>query len=216
MPKDGRAREGTLILVLGLASCGPPLGIYRFEEVRAVTPAALEAVDPGQYPDPEAAFLLRIEFSSPDDLEARSEGGDLYVHADFCPLRDPFRIWVHGPYYGDRSRYNATRRYERLPDGRIHVTIEGENRHPPRDPRTHRYVYTAYLIPYIRANPAPGAVRKEGYDLRAASRDLCLRIDHPGYYLTPSRSATFVVPRAAIAQALREMAGPTGLRPRPR
>jgi hypothetical protein len=45
------------------------------------------------------------------------------------------------------------------------------------------------------------------YDLRTAHRDVCVRIDSPGYYVTPSQSNVFVVPASAIDAALMTTSG---------
>lgn len=189
--------------VLALGGCGPALGEYRVDDVRVVNWASLERADPELGADRSTDFLVRVQFSSATDVEVASDGGDLYVHADFCPFRSEYRIGAFGPYYGDRSRYGELRRNIRENrDGTKVIVVEGENLHPPRDPRTGRYVYTAYIIPYATAFEGPGRER-EGYDLRTSARDLCLRLDHPGYYLTRSKSQTFTVSRTAISAALR-------------
>lgn len=203
MSNSGRTIAGLILASACLAGCGPPLGDYRFENARLVSWAEFSRIEPEQFPEALSPDMLRIEFSSERDLETASEGGDLYLHADYCPAADPFRIASFGPYYGERSRYNSrVVSSETLPDGRIRQVMAGENRHPPRDPRTNRYVYSAYLIPSRPPSSRPG-LQREGYDLRADARDLCLRFERTGYFLTPSRSRTFIVPGAAIAAALR-------------
>jgi len=198
------ATSGALILLLALGGCGPHLGNYRYENVRLVDRAAFEALDLDTYSPAASPDLLRIEFSSEVDLESASggSGSGLYVMADFCPLSDDYGITALGPYYNDRSPYTLLNRRERaLPGGG--VAIEGEQLHPSRDPRTNRYVYTAYVFPSQPARSGAQGEAREAYDLRAGVRDLCLRIDHPGYYLTASRSEIFVIPGAAVAAALR-------------
>lgn len=196
----GLTTAGTLILLLSWCR-GPHLGTYRFENARLVDSTVLAAIDdhPAAHISPD---LIRIEFTSEQDLKVASGGGDLYVHADFCPFGDEYRLLVLGPYYNDRSPYRLlNRRERRLPDGRI--TVEGEQIHPARDRRTDRYLYTAYLVPSRPARNGIHGEPREGYDLRNSIRDLCLRIDHPGYYLTRSRSDIFMIPGTAVAQASR-------------
>jgi hypothetical protein len=53
----------------------------------------------------------------------------------------------------------------------------------------------------------PGVADQFAYDLRRQSRDLCMRIEHPDYVITPSKSEVFVVPTALIQRALAR--GPT-------
>ena len=188
-------------LIFGLAMCrGPYLGTYRFENARLVDSAALAAIDRERPSTGANASLIRIEFTSDQDVEAAAGDDQLYVHADFCPGHDEYRLHVIGPYYNDRSRYGRTRSIERtLPDGRKQVAVVPiDDPRPSRDPRTNRYVYTAYVVPTQPATQFSGP-----YDLRSETRDLCLWIDHPGYYLTRSQSDVFVIPGAAIAAALR-------------
>ena len=190
------------IFLLAFCGPGPHLGTYRFENARLVDSSALAAID--VHPITETSpDLIRIEFTSDQDLETASGGGGsgLYVHADFCPGHDEYRLLVIGPYYGDRSPYGRYRRIERtLPDGRKQVEmVSVDDPHPTRDPRTNRYLYTAYIVPSKPATQFSGP-----YDLRSEVRDLCLWIDHPGYYRSRSQSDVFVIPGAAIAAALRQ------------
>jgi hypothetical protein len=202
---------GALIVSLVLSGCGPHLGNYRYENVGLVDRAALDALDLGDYPLGPSPDLLRVEFSSEEDLESASggSGSGLYVKADFCPFSDEYGVTAFGPYYNDRSPYTLLNRTERaLPGGG--VAIEGEQRHPSRDPRTNRYVYTTYVVPSQPVRSGAQGEAREAYDLRAGVRDLCLRIDHPGYYLTPSRSGIFVIPGAAVAAALQRTSPSSG------
>jgi hypothetical protein len=137
------------------------------------------------------------------DLEELSGGRDLYVHADFCPFKRRYMIDMRGPYYADQSRYT----FSGVPPEGIQVKY----RHPPRDERTGRYLYTAYVFP---SRPMPGEPPTvtnlpdhDPYDLRTAHRDVCVRIDSPGYYITPSQSKVFVVPSSAIDAALGRASG---------
>jgi hypothetical protein len=196
------------LLILALTMCrGPYLGSYRFENARLVDSSAVAAIEPG-HPALEATTkLIRIEFTSDQDLETASggSGSGLYVHADFCPGHDEYRLAVLGPYYDDRSPYSRSRLIERLlPDGRKQTeAVPTDDPHPTRDPRSNRYLYTAYIFPSRPANSFDGT-RHAGYDLRRETGDLCLWIDHPGYYLTRSQSDVFVIPGAVIAAALRQ------------
>ncbi len=192
------------LLVLALSMCrGPHLGSYRFENARLVDSAVLASIEPAHPVIATNSNFIRIEFTSDQDLETTSggSGSGLYVHADFCPGHDESRLLVIGPYYNDRSPYGRSRLIERtLPDGRKQgEAIPIDDPHPTRDPRTNRYLYTAYIVP-----SAPADQFSAAYDLRSAVRDLCLWIDHPGYYLTRSQSDVFVIPGAAIAATLRQ------------
>lgn len=193
-----------VLLILALTMCrGPYLGSYRFENARLVDSSALATIEPSHPALEEATQLIRIEFTSDQDLETASGGSGpgLYVHGDFCPGHDEYRLAALGPYCGDRSPYTRRNRRERpLPNGG--VAIDGDQLHPSRDPRSGRYLYTAYIFPSRPANSFDGT-RHESYDLRRDGRDLCLWIDHPGYYVTRSQSDVFVIPRGAIAAALR-------------
>jgi hypothetical protein len=187
--------------LLLLAACGPYLGHYRFERVDLVLVSRLEAIDAGEVPDPHSGQLLRIVFTSDVDVETASggTGSGLYIQADFCPFRD-WRLLVSGPYYGDLSPFPPTPPAQQLANGVVLVPSIA-NRHPPRDGRTGRFVYTAYIAPSRVAAPSPGS-DVQPYDLHGLKKDLCLRLDHPGYYLTASRSSVFVVPAGAIRAAL--------------
>lgn len=192
-------RTGTLILIGLLAGCGNPLGTYHVRRVTVVPGSALKTVDPEECSSCNPGQqLLRIEFTSTTDLEAASGGHDLYVHGDFCPLKNEYQLGILGPYYNDRPRLLSRRitSYRKSPDGRVVMSVESENRHPTRD-ATDRYVYTAYLAPSESAGQFSAA-----YDLRRDTRDLCLRIVSPGYYLIPSRSQVFKISGATIQTAL--------------
>ena len=197
---------GTLLL-LALSKCrGPYLGNYRFENARLVDAALLATIDPDGPGVEGTRGLIRIEFTSDQDVEAATGGSaQLYVHGDFCPGHDEYRLSVIGPYYNDRPRYDRSPSTERTPpDGRRDVDVAAVDApRPTRDPRTNRFVYTAYIEPSKPAGQFSGP-----YDLRSEVRDLCLWIDHPGYFLTRSQSDVFVIPGAAIAAALRQTPDP--------
>lgn len=185
---------------LFLAACGPDLGQYEIRDVRLVPAEKLAEIDNSPSYDGPEKYLLRIEFTSPTNLEEVSEGGDLYVHGDFCPFKDEYRLSLLGPFYNDQSRLLSTRvtSYEKLPDGRERMSVESTNRNPVREPATGRFVYTAYLIP-----SAPKDQFSEAYDLRRDTRgDLCLRIDHPGYYVTRSKSDVFKLQASSVRNLL--------------
>ena len=190
----------TAFVALGLlAACGKPLGTHEVQKVTLVPADRPGQIDSSWPYTGAERELLRIEFASTTDLEAASEGGDLYVHGDFCPFEDEYQFGVIGPYYNDHLRLLSRRTalHEKLPDGRVRLSVESTNRKPALDPDTKRYVYTAYLIPSAPKDQFSGA-----YDLRRDNRDICLRIDHPGYYLIPSQSKVFKIDRTLIRRAL--------------
>ncbi|HEX5181782.1 MAG TPA: hypothetical protein VFW19_01395 [Allosphingosinicella sp.] len=179
-----------LALLPFLSDCGPPLGVYRIDRVDIVAASRLLDIDPRwdlESPSP----LLRIVFTSDQDVETASggTGSGLYLWGDFCPFGDGSRLRVAGPYYGDRSIFPPATT-KRLPRG-VHEVSSAPNRHPPRDPRTGRFIYTGYLF-----------LRGAAYDLTRDHRDICLGLSHPGYYLTRSRSDVFTLPAASVAAAI--------------
>jgi hypothetical protein len=181
-----------------LAGCGRQLGEYRFDGADPADVAAAEKIDRDISGYPAGSRAIRIRFSSAVDLEELTGGHDLYVHADFCPFKRRYMIDVWGPFYSDQSRYVFS--------GVPPEVVQVKYRHPPRDERTGRYLYTAYVLP---ARPMPGVPPTvtnlpdhDPYNLRTAHRDVCLRIDSPGYYITPSQSNVFVVPASAIDAVL--------------
>ena len=184
----------TALTAICLSGCGKPLGEYRFENARVVPGDALTRIDPRGALAPSDSYLIRIEFSSNTDLESLKPG-DLYVHGDFCPFRERYALRIMGPYYTDRPRYIFTAEEAAVDGVKAVPSTASEdgsysyypNRHPKRDPRTGRYIYTAYLSPY---------------DTRQDHRDLCLQVDSAGYSITESRSKRFVIPAAAIAAAI--------------
>jgi hypothetical protein len=170
-----------------LAACGKALGEYEVRDVRIVSGDAVKAINPDIDPDPQ---MLRIEFTSATDLYEASDGGGegLYVMASFCPFQDKKPLSVTKPYYSDRRPYDPVTHTERR---------------PAKDP-TGKYVYTSYLR--LRGeesvNRGDGHLDFTGYDFRKQQADVCLRIERPGYFLTPSQSRVFIIPAAMIRRAL--------------
>jgi hypothetical protein len=182
-----------------LSGCGNPLGKYDVRRVTLVPGSTLKTVDPdGCSSCDSKPQLLRIEFVSTTDLETASGGHALYIHGDFCPFKNEYQLGIFGPYYNDQPRllYRRITSYHKAPDGRITMSVDSKNRHPTRN-ATGGYVYTAYLAP-----SEPAEQFSSAYDLRREVRDLCLRIDSPGYYLIPSRSELFRIPASTIQTAL--------------
>ena len=188
-----------------LVACGKPLGTYTVREVSVVPGEAVKIIEPNIDPSPQ---MLRIEFTSKTDMYEASDGGGegLYVMSSLCPYNGKAPIYVSDVYYNDQSRYGPTRVLERkvLPDGRVFERVEGQDRRPTKNPATGEFTYTTY----IRLSGTGSVDRGDGqansttYDLRRQARDLCLRIDHPGYFITPSRSRVFTIPGAMIRSAL--------------
>ena len=187
-----------MVALAALAACGKPLGIYEVQNVTLVSASSLGKIDADSSYTGTERELLRIEFTSTTDLEDASEGGELYVHGDYCPFKDMYQLGVIGPFYNDQPRLLSRRvaSHEGLSDGRVQMTVKAHNRNPVRN-RTGRYVYTAYLIP-----SAPKDQFSDAYDVRRRGEDICLRIDHPGYYLVPSRSKVFMIGGNVIQRAL--------------
>jgi len=68
---------------------------------------------------------------------------------------------------------------------------------------TGEYTYTAYLIPFQKQfhknrDNTP-------YDISNDKRDICLRLDSPGYYLIPSQSNLFRISRSTIDGLLSDL-----------
>lgn len=191
-------------MVLPLAACGKPLGKYEVRDVQIVSSDT--------EPDDRAARteieVLRIEFTSDTDLYEASDGGGegLYVRASFCPYDEDRAFAIGEPYYNDRSRYGPTNVLNRkvLSGGRIIEEVDTVERRPVKNPTTNQYGYTTYLPLQRdpRATEKPGQFEQIGYDLRQQPRDVCLRIHHPGYFITPSRSNVFKLPVSFISEAL--------------
>jgi hypothetical protein len=181
-------RIGSVAALTLATACGKPLGTYEVRDVRLVRGEAVKAIEPYIEPDPQ---MLRIEFASKTDLYEASDGGGegLYVYASFFPFQDKSPLYVSEPYYNDRQRYDP---------------VTHEDRRPLKDHTTGDYVYTTYLRLRGDAsvNRGHGRLDFTGYDLRRQHADLCLRIHHPGYFITPSRSRVFKVPGPMIRRAL--------------
>jgi hypothetical protein len=182
-----------------LAECGANLGNYRVDSVRLVPLSTFERADGERHADLGASSLLRVVFSSTTDIATVVGSGDLYIWADFCDSEGARQISSFGPYYGDRSRYD--RQSPDDPSDNREFTKAQLEAHPPREPATGRFVYTAYLVPSAPARH--GQFPRQAYDLSSDHRDLCLRLDHPGYYLGRSRSGMFTLSGASVVQALR-------------
>jgi hypothetical protein len=179
-------RVSVATLTLALAACGKPLGTYEVRDVKVVPVAPLRTIDPEIDADPE---MLRIEFTSKTDLYEAVGGDALYVFASFCPFQDKSPIYVSEPYYNDQRRYDP-------------VTQRGQR--PTKKTGTGEYVYTTYLRLSGKesVNRGDGRLDFTAYDFRKQQPDICLRIEHPGYYVLPSRSQVFVLPAAMIRRAL--------------
>ncbi len=195
---------GALITLPLVAACGKPLGEY---EVQEVTVVAANAEPDRRGVEKSDTQMLRIEFISKTDLYEASDGGGegLYVLASFCPYNAKRMLYVSEAYYDDRSRYGPARVLDRkvLPDGRIRGKIQGNDRRPIKNPTTGEYTYTTYLALDRSATPErSGRPEQIGYDLRRQRQNLCLRVDHPGYFITPSQSEVFIIPTLMIQRAL--------------
>jgi len=183
------ARSAAFATLALLTACGKPLGTYEVGDVKLVPGSALEKIEPYRKLGPD---LLRIEFTSATDLyEASKGGGGLYLWGSFCPYDADRRLRTFGPYYNDRNLYPSA-----VDDnGKV---VEIPDVRPIRDPRTGKYIYTGYLD---LASPSDYAWDPP-YDLRRQAADICLRIDNPGYFITPSRSRVFKIPAAMIRASL--------------
>ncbi len=196
-------RYAAVIALTLPAACGKPLGEY---QVRNVYVVAADAEPEHRAEKPETQ-MLRVEFTSKTSLYDASDGGGegLYVIASFCPYDERRKLYIGEPYYDDRSRYGPARVLERkvLLDGKVIEKIASNDRRPRKNPVTSDYTYTTYLaLERAGESERPGWPEQLAYDLRRQPRDLCLRIDHPGYFITPSRSQVFTVPSAKIQSAL--------------
>lgn len=196
-------RFAAFVIFLTLVACGKPLGEY---EARNVTVVASGA-EPDRQVEKSETHMLRVEFTSKTDLYEASDGGGegLYVFSSFCPYDEKRTLYVGEPYYDDRSRYGPTRVLEGevLTDGRSIYKVEIDERRPTKNLVTGEFTYTTYLALARVARPEqPGRDEQLAYDLRRQPRDLCLRINHPGYFITPSRSRVFKVPALLIKRAV--------------
>lgn len=183
----GRDRYRFILAALLLSGCGKPLGTYRVDKVSAIDSRHIATIEGSDWYHFSEPLALRIDFSSNTDLVAVNGGGSLYVHGDFCPLRDRYKLSITGPYPDDKAIFY---RPSEKPAKSGEPAVKWETRHPTRD-RQGRYHYTAYIR---TDDPA--------YDLRRGQRDYCLRIDHPDIDLIPSQSAVFVLRGADAAQAM--------------
>jgi hypothetical protein len=178
-----RVCVGTFLLAL--AACGKPLGTYEVRDIRLVSGSVFKIVEPGVEVEPQ---MLRIEFTSKTDMYNAAGDAQLYVFASFCPFQDKSPVYVSRPYFNDRPTYDLTTQ---------------KVMRPVKD-ASGRYVYTTYmsLNGNESVNRNDGRLEFTGYDLRRQPVDLCVRIEHPGYFITPSRSRVFVLPAAMIRRAL--------------
>ncbi|HJQ15434.1 MAG TPA: hypothetical protein VJ859_00370 [Allosphingosinicella sp.] len=172
-----------------LSGCGQYLGDYAVEGVRIVPelplPFGREITPYGQY--------LQVNISSTTSLTAISDKVDgVYVHADFCPLRDSHRLIAFRPVGlggEDLGLPSSAPQQRSDPDGRYHYRI---------------FVVVAHPMPGVEYSTT--AMERPRYDIRTAKRDLCLRLFAPGYNLIPSRSQTIRVSATAISAAVRSNA----------
>jgi hypothetical protein len=182
-----RDRYRFLLAALLLSSCGKPLGAYRVDKVSAIDSRHIATIEGSDWSHFSKPLVLRIDFSSTTDLIAVNGGGGLYIHGDFCPFRDRYKLAITGPYPDDKTIFYKLRE-EPAKGGE--AAAKWETRHPTRDGQG-RYHYTAYL-----------RTDDPTYDLRRGQRDYCLRIDHPDIDLIPSQSAVFVLRGADAAKAM--------------
>ena len=198
-------RFALLALLALLGACGRPLGDYAVRKVEIVRADA----EPDRLVQNYNTQMLRVEFTSKTDLYEASDGGGegLYVFSSFCPYDEERTLYVGEPYYDDRSRYGPPRVLEgKVPINRS-IEVETDYRRPTKNLATGDFTYTTYLALAQAARPKqPGRDEQLAYDLRRQPRDLCLRINHPGYFITPSRSRVFTVPAAMIRFAKLERA----------
>jgi hypothetical protein len=182
-------RLAFLILAATLVSCGKPLGSYQVTSVTLVPSSTLKKVDPAECGncDP-GSELLRIELRSQTNLYDATDGAGSYVLASFCPYDENRVLYTSEPYYDDRGNYDPRTRKD-LP--------------PVKNAKTNDYLYTTYLAVTEAGTPArSGQIEQIAYDLRRQPQDLCLRLFHPGYYITRSQSRVILVPAAMIRRAL--------------
>jgi hypothetical protein len=185
-----------------LSACGEYLGDQRFDGVRLVS--ARPQMGEGET---DYGGYLEVSFSSDENLGPVIGRASLYVHGDFCPIRDRYKFAVFGPYASGKAlKQGPGTSVEVLPRKASGQRVFWMTPGPPPDlkPGTHgRYHYTAYIVP---AHPMPGVEYADlsadsRYNLVTAGRNVCLRIDSPGYNIVPSRSATIVVPASDIRAA---------------
>ena len=182
----GLSRTLVLTLAVGvLPSCGQYLGDYTLEKVEVVRDL------PASFPKDADSYgkYLAITLASTTNVTAFGHNVDgLYVDADFCPIRDPYRLIALGPV-SDEGRD-------------LSLPSAVPNLKPGEDGR---FRYRIYLVP---AHPMPDvqysktALEWPHYNLLAAERDVCVRFFAPGYNLKPSRSQTVTIPAKLIEAAL--------------
>ena len=174
-----------MALAFGVGGCGDHLGEYRLEDVRTVQQIPAEALDYKRRPD--TSRYIRVELSSLASLYAANTGPGLYTDADFCPLRDPYRLIAFAPLATDGKPVEDSKRDEELK--------------PQRDGRYHYFVYLASNSPRRKLwDNSKDFV--PAYDLRQGGRDVCVRFYVPGYNIIKSRSDIVRIPAKAIAEAL--------------
>lgn len=161
-----------LAICFALSACGKNLGTYKVEDVRSVReiPSGNEPpFERPRYPD-----YIRVELSSQTNLNDGDTGAGLYVDADFCPLRDPYRIIAFGPLAMDGRAVEDWKRTEKF----------------TRDSRDGRFHYYVYVVPQSprRKLIANSTDVIQSYDLKSQSRSICLRFHIPGYNITRSQS----------------------------
>jgi len=182
-----------LTVVMLVAGCAPSLGEHRLETVAPAAPGEVARVA-GVPRLPETPYL-KVTFSSSIDL-ATLKGAQLYGHGDRCPIVDPYRLSVVGPYWSDRP-------LGRIVGGTAQGRQAADDTRP--DPATGRFHYVAYVATSQPARDL-GSFIIPAYDLQVQSSAICLRVDNPGHYLWPSRSNEIVVPAAMVRTALGERA----------
>ncbi|MGK9234430.1 hypothetical protein KXS07_33935 [Inquilinus limosus] len=181
-------------LLLSIGGCGQHLGDYRVETVRVVSGLPQPF---GREISADYREYFEIDLSSATDLTAVAGQVDaVYVHADFCPIRDRHRLIAFGPIGVDGHDLGApsgSPQQQPQPDGRFH--------------------YRFYLVP---AHPMPGvdysatSLEWPRYDLRTSDQDVCLRLFAPGYYLIHPHSSDIRIPARLLGAAVRARRTSTG------
>ncbi|MEH6683243.1 MAG: hypothetical protein V7664_01975 [Qipengyuania sp.] len=171
--------------IVALSSCGQPLGEYEIEAVTLTDEAPmLEGVRA-----PDYGRLLKIELSSETSLTAISDQIDgVYALADFCPFSDRYYLTTFGPFSGHDADLGVPSFAEPLvrgSDGKFHYNV---------------YIVPSHPMPGIEYHRAASA--RETYNLEADNRDICIRLDAPGYDIIRSESEIVRVPYEDISGAL--------------
>ena len=168
-----------------IAGCGQPLGKYQIEAVRLVTEAPL----PEGVRAPPFGRYLKVELSSETSLTAISEEIDaVYAHADFCPFDDRYSLTTFGPFGSngeDLGVPSVANRLKKGSDGKFHYSVFIVPKHPMAN------------VEYSET-----ALNRDAYDLGETDKDVCLRLDAPGYNIIPSDSDVVRIPRQTIKAAL--------------